>query len=302
MKKIIIPILVLSLFLITACNNEETAPTTGGAFIGGTEGIIASFEPISVEEDGIYTIFDTEDFPLDIVLKNKGEEVVPAGKITLRLLGPAREEFQNIPNWELQNQEEIEKISEFNPEGGEEIATFTPNARATYISPVTGFIDINWNLEYEYEYKTHLIVNDVCFKGDITDPKVCEVKEAKAYSVSGAPITVTGVEEDTAGKGVVMLKINVENVGTGDSTIAGDEFDKRFDQISYTISEGDKWECKSSGRENQARLVENKAQIICRLKSPLDENDLYTKSVRLTLDYNYRELIQEKLRIKESAS
>ncbi len=299
--KILLPLLLVALFLLTSCGEDEQQQDTESAFIGGTSGITASFEPLSVEEDGVYTVFDTEDFPLDIILKNQGEEDLAPGMANLRLLGPAKEDFKNIPKWQLSNQGEIEKISEFNPEGGEEIISFTPNNRALYGGEVTGFTDVTWNLEYWYDYKTHLIVNDVCFKGDITDTKVCEVKEDKTYSVSGAPITVTKVSEDAGGKGIIILRIEIQNIGSGDSTVVGSEFDKRFDQISYTIDEPEKWECKSGGREGEARMMENTAQIICRLKNPLTDDDIYTKPVRLTLEYTYKELIQEKLRIKESA-
>ncbi len=300
MKRIILPILLLlSLFLLVSCAKEETA-AGGGAFIGGSEGIVASFEPLSIEEDGIYTVFDTEDFSLDIVLKNKGEEDVPAGKARLKLLGPSKTSFTNIPSWELANRQLIEKISEFNPEGGEEIISFTPTNRAMYTGEVTGYQDLVWNLEFDYDYKTYLIIDNVCFKGDITDERVCELKEPKTFSISGAPITVNSVVEDSAGRGLIMLKIIISDVGEGDSTIVGQEFDHRFDQVAYTIDEPDKWECKSGGRTNEARLIEGTAQIICRLKAPLIEDDLYTKPVRLTLAYTYRDLIQEKLRIKES--
>jgi hypothetical protein len=301
MKKTILAILIMSLFIITACTTEKTAPTTGGAFIGGTAGITAAFEPLSIEQDGVFTIFDTEEFSLDVLLKNKGEETVKPDKVTLRLLGPAQTDFQNIQSWELKNSQEIEKVSEFNPEGGEEIVSFSPEANAKYTGLVTGLVDITWNLEYVYEYKTHLIVDEVCFKGDLTDKKVCKVKEPKTFSVSGAPITITSVEEDSAGRGVVLLKIQVQDSGIGDSTVAGKDFDHRFDQVAYTVDEPEKWECKSGGRENEARLTEGKATIICRLKTPLSEDDLYVRNVRITFDYLYKELIQEKLRIKESA-
>lgn len=299
LPKLILPILLLGLFLLVSCA-EKKAVDTGGAFIGGSEGIVASFEPLSIEEDEVYTIFDTEDFPLDIVLKNKGEEDVLPGRARLRLLGPPRESFTNIARWELANARKIEKISEFNPEGGEEIISFTPTNRATYTGDVTGFLDVVWNLEYDYDYKTHLIIDNVCFKGDITDARVCEVKEPKTFSISGAPITVNSVVEDSAGRGLIMLKIIISDVGEGDSTIVGQEFDNRFDQVRYSIDEPGKWECKSGGRENEARLLEGTAQIICRLKTALLEDELYTKSVRLTLDYTYKDLIQEKLRVKES--
>ncbi len=292
-------ILAVSL-MVASCGEQTEQKPTKGAFIGGTSGIVATFEPLSVLEEGIYTIFDSENFPLDVVLKNLGEETVLANDVTLRLLGPPKDSFENIPQWELKNRQEIEKISEFNPDGGREIVSFTPNRGAKYKSPVTGYTDLTWNLEYDYNYKTRLIVDDVCFKGDITDPKVCTVKERKQFSVSGAPITVTSVEEDTAGKGVVLLKINIRNSGTGKVTVKGQDFDRRFGQVAYLIDEPGKWECKSSGLENQARLQDGTAQVFCRLKAPLAENDLYVKNIQLTFEYIYRELIQEKLRVKES--
>jgi hypothetical protein len=302
MRRRILPLLIISLFLLTACTSKEAPVTTqGNAFIGGTVGITAEFEPISVIEEDRYSIFDTEGFPLSIVLKNKGEQNILAGQVRAKLLGPSQEDFINIPNWNLVNEDEIEKISEFNPEGGEEIITFTPGEDARYTADVTGVTDLNWNVEYDYDYQTHLIINDVCFKGDVTDKKICTLKEGKVFSVSGAPISVTAVEEDTAGRGLIVLKITIENKGSGSSTVIGNEFDNRFDQISYTIDEPEKWECKSGGRENEARLTEGKATILCKIRAALAENDLYTKNIRMELNYAYKELVQEKLRIKESA-
>ncbi len=299
MKYTVVIFLVLGLF-ITACGTD-TAPANKGVFIGGTTGVVASFEPFSILENNIYTVFDNEDFPMDVVVKNKGEENINPGDITLRLLGPSKEQFENIPSWELQNKQTIEKISEFNPNGGEEVVSFTPNQRAIFKGEITGFMDINWNLESQYKYKTQVVVDDVCFKGDVTDLRICNVQEAKTFSVSGAPITVASVEQDTAGKGVIVLKMKVRNAGTGTSTIPGKEFDNRFSQIGFSIDESDKWECKSSGRENEARLTDGVADVICRLKTPLAEDELFVKTVKLSLEYVYKELTQTALRVKESA-
>lgn len=299
-KKLLLVLALASVLLLTACQ-EQQVDTTAGAFYGGSNGIVVSFEPLSILEEGVYTIFDTEDFPIEVAVRNLGEHTVEPGDVVLRLLGPAQQDFSNIPDWEKPNSEEIEKVSDFNPSGGEEIVSFTPTAYAQYTSDVIGYTDITWNLNYKYDYHTTLIVNDVCFKGDLTDERVCEVQEYKTYSVSGAPITVTSVEEDTGGKGIVLLKINVNNAGTGESTIQGEEFDNRFSQIAYTIDEPAKWECKSGGRENEARLIDGRAEIICKLKDPLDEDDIYSDSVTLTVSYTYQDLVTERLRIKESA-
>ena len=299
LKNILFTCILASVLLLSACSSNE-AIASEGAFIGGTDGVTVTFEPFSVLEDGFYTIFDTEDFPIDVLIRNKGEHEIAAGEVTLKLLGPAQNDFANIPSWTLDNVEEIEKISEFNPEGDEELISFTPNDYATFLGTVTTFHDIPFLIDYEYDYQTFLIVNDVCFKEDAADDRLCEVKETKSHAVSAAPITETKVEEDTAGKGVVVLKIDVSNANTGKSTIIGEDFDNRFSQVAYEIDNPADWECKSGGRENEARLVDGKAQIICKLVEPLTEDELYVNSVRLTLSYTYNDIVQETLRVLES--
>src|SRR3989338_6125924 len=99
MKKTLVALVLVLSLIVVGCGSGTDTDTGAntGVFIGGTEGLKAVFEPIGVLEDGVFTIYDTEDFPLEILLTNKGEEPVPAGKVTLRLLGPAQGDFQNIP-------------------------------------------------------------------------------------------------------------------------------------------------------------------------------------------------------------
>ncbi|MBI2151843.1 hypothetical protein HYU21_03910 [Candidatus Woesearchaeota archaeon] len=305
--KIIKLLALLSLLLVlTACGNQ-TQTQSKSIFLGGTEGLEINFESLGLQEEGIDTIYDTEDFPLELSLKNKGEESIPVGKASFRLIGPAQEDFEGIPAWTISNTAILDKKSEFNPDGGLESVTFTPgDSAAKYKRKVTGFIDVNWNVEYSYDYKTHLLINDVCFKGDIRDKKVCEVKGTKTFAVSGAPLTVTKVEQDMGGKGVVTLKITVQNAGGGESASPEEEFNARYSEFAYEIDEPEKWECKSGGRENKGRFAEANAnspvatEILCKLKTALGEDDIYTKTLGFTLKYKYKELVQEKLRIKES--
>jgi hypothetical protein len=135
----------------------------------------------------------------------------------------------------------------------------------------------------------------------MTDKSVCEIKEAKTFFVSGAPITVTSVEEDSAGKGIVMLKIMVSNVAGGKVTKLGEEFKATRDTFGFSIDDP-AWECKSSGKINEARLIDGNAEVRCKLKEALGENVVSTKKVELEFDYIYRDTIQESLRIKESAN
>ena len=114
----------------------------------------------------------------------------------------------------------------------------------------------------------------------------------------GAPVTATSVEEDTAGQGIMALKIKIKNSGTGKVTKVGENFGV-YDRLTFSIDD-DSWECKSSDKVNEARFIDGEAEIVCKLKTALVEDTLATKQVKITLDYMYRDLIQETLRIKES--
>lgn len=296
MKKFIIPALIMALLFLTACQQQQQ--TVKGAFIGGTQGVVPQFEAFGVEEEGIYAIFDEESFPLEVTFRNKGEYDVKPDEASVKLLGPSQNEFSGIASWELKNTLALDAISELVPAGGEETLTFGNEVK--YTQKVTGFVDREWFANVEYRYQTYLIVPEVCLKEDLTDQRVCNVKEAKTYFVSGAPITVKSVEEDTAGKGIVALKIVVSNAGTGKVAKTGEEFGVR-NVLSYSIDDP-AWECKSGGKVDEARLDEaGQAEIVCKLKEALSEGHISTKQVQLTLDYKYRDLIQEKLRIKQSS-
>src|SRR3989344_5856270 len=198
MRKIIIPTLVIALLFLTACQNQQQQ-TVKGAYLGGTQGILAQFEPFGVEENGIYAIFDEESFPLELTLRNKGEYQIQPNEVSVKLLGPSQEEFTSMKSWELKNNQPLEGISELVPDGGEETMSFASEAK--YAKEVAGVVEREWFANIEYHYQTYLLIPEVCLKEDLADQRVCNVKENKEYSVSGAPITVTAVEENTAGQG-----------------------------------------------------------------------------------------------------
>lgn len=298
MRKFIIPTLVIALLFLTACNQQQQQ-TAKGAYLGGTQGLLAKFEAFGVEENGVYSIFDEETFPLELTLQNKGEYAVQPGEVTVKLLGPSQEEFIRLKAWELQNNQPLEGISELVPDGGEETLSFASEAK--YAKEAVGLTEREWFANIEYHYQTYLLVPEVCLKEDLTDQRVCNVKEAKTFFVSGAPITVSAVEEDTAGKGIVALKIMIKNAGapTAKVTKPGEDFGVR-NVLSFSLDDPT-WECKSAGKVNEARLDDGVAEIVCKLKEPLADGHVSTKQVKLTLDYKYRELISEKLRIKQSS-
>lgn len=299
MRKILVLFtLMVSLFLLVSCGTDTSTQTDNtGAFVGGTQGVVGNFEDFGVIENGMSSVFDSEDFPIEVTLKNKGEYKIKAGEITVRLLGPAREEFTGISSWDLSNKGELEIISDLLPLGGEESISFATGAK--YVKPVSGVLERSWYASVESKYQTSLVIPEVCLKEDITDTRVCEVKGTKKFSVSGAPITVTSVEEETAGQGIMALRIKISNVGSGDVAKIGDTFDTNYQRLTYTVDDT-AWECKSGGKVGEARLMSNTAELLCRTKEPLAKETIATKQLRLTFDYLYRNQIEKKIAFKQS--
>ena len=288
--------IIVGLFLLTACAPTEKG-VVKGVFLGGELGIAAKFEAFSVQEEGVYSIYDTETFPVEVLVQNKGEYELKPGDVTVKLLGVSPDEFSGIPAWTLQNKNTILKKSELAPEGGEETISFADNAK--FAGKVTGLLDRQWFANIEYNYETSVIIPEVCLKEDLKDQRVCEVKEAKTFFVSGAPLIVTSVSEESAGQGIVALRIKAVNKKGGKVTKQGEEFGIR-NTFTYGMDDP-AWECQSTGKVNEARLQQDgTAEIICKLKEPLAEETLQTKQVALTLKYQYQEIVQETLRIKQS--
>ncbi|MBI4151873.1 hypothetical protein HY496_02790 [Candidatus Woesearchaeota archaeon] len=298
-QKILLLILALSLLLLTSCGTNQQQSQAKSVFIGGTQGLSAQFEPFGIEENGVFYVFDTETFPIELTVTNKGEYDFKAGDVSVTLLGPSPTEFSGIPAWQLKNKGTIEKISDLSPSGGQESINFATDAK--YLAPVTGAIERNWFANLDYNYQTYVIVPEVCLKEDQKDQRVCQVKGVKTFFVSGAPITVTGVEEDTAGQAIMALKFKVRNA-IANSKVAKpqDEFSSTANKFAFSLDDP-AWDCSSTGKVGEGRFDEKgEATVLCKLKQPLAKGTLSTKQVKLTLDYKYREIVQEKLLIKQS--
>ena len=303
MKKLFLVVITCSLLLLAACNGDGDEPVSlESVFGGGSQGVSATFEPLGVQEGGTYTIFDTEGFQIEVNLKNLGEEDIEPGDVTVTLRGISLGDFSGITSGgELQNTEKLDKMSELNPSGQEELLDFTPGEDAEYNPDVTGFYDVSLFADIQYNYKTHVIVPRVCFKEDPQETRVCDTEGSKDVFVSGAPISVRSAQEQLGGRGIIVLRFEVENVGGGRVAKLGDEFITREQRIEVEVkTDPQDWECRSGGREDEIRLVDGRAELVCRLKEKLEKDALFTKQFELDLIYKYENVISENLRIKES--
>lgn len=303
--KIILILLVLLAVLLSGCKEGEVQEVSKSPYLEGTKGIVAEFMDMGIfnDETKINEIYEDETFPIEVIIKNKGENEINPGDITVTLKGIYLGSFSGIvPQGELINKETIDMISEINEDGGEEIMDFTPGTDdAKYTTAFSGTsVDLDLFAEIVFKYKTEATAKKICFKEDLQDDSICEVSESKDVFSSGAPIKVNHAKESTAGSAKIAVEFEVENVGGGDVAIIGESFDTRYNKFAFTSSSDSKWECRAAGKLNEGRFDSaGKAKISCKLKEAMPEDTLYTEDLSLTLQYKYRYLIQESVRIKK---
>lgn len=299
MKANHIIILILAALMLAGCEGGENQQSTTSPYLGGSQGLIATFESMGAVENGAAIVFDDETFPVEVTLKNKGEDDVAAGSVKLKIKGISPNDFDGL-TFEKVNSNPMEKASESSPNGGEETVDF---GDAKYKQDLSGtFIPLTLMVTYSYPYKTHVSVPKVCFKEDLKDEGVCDIEGVKEAYSSGAPIRVASVKEMRQGAGIIKLEYSIENAGGGEATKHGAEFDTRYSQISFALdasAQPEKWECSGN---NEAKLTDGKAIIWCKLKAPMEEGALYTKPIDLTISYDYRSSVWQDIKIKSSDS
>ena len=300
---VLISIILLTL-MFSGCKKTETIETAKSPYIGGTKGIVAEFMDMGIfnEQTKINEIYEDESFPIEILVKNQGEIDVDSGDITVTLKGIYLGSFSGITSGGiLSNSDTIEGVSETNEDGGEEALDFTPGSDdAKYITEFSGSsMDIDVFAEIVFNYRTEATVKKVCFKENLQDKSICTVEETKQVFSSGAPIRVTSAKEATAGSAKIAVEMEIENAAEGDVALPTEAFDRRYNKIAFESSDDNKWECRSGGKLNEARLDSSgKAKIICKLKEPMAEDTLYTEDLGITIKYKYSYLIQESIRVK----
>lgn len=292
-------LLLASLLLLASCQQQSGTDTISSVWIGGSGGLFASFEQIGANTE----IYEDESFPVVVLLQNRGEFTLHANEVDMKIKGISESDFGGL-DFEKTNSDQMDKISEYLPDGGYERTNF---GDARYQGLTGTFYDANIYLEYTYPYATYISIPGVCFKEDLRDERVCDVNAAKTAYASAAPIQIGAVTEKPYGRGKIYLEIPIYNSGNGRSkAYAGDDFSSIYDIVGFTV-ETPGMECTSRGDPSVVRMARktadtssaSQATIVCTSDS-LEKGSLYTAQVDLTLTYYYQDLTSTRVRIKEN--
>jgi len=302
LRYLIIGVLALSLIVIGCTNRLESGVSS--PYMGGSEGLISQFEDVGslISQSGLPEIWEDQGIPVVVRVSNRGEYTVPAGMVQFAIKGiKIPEDFQGIEPVKT-NSKEIEKVSEYLPDGGEELVDF---GEAFYVSGVKGtFYDANVFVEYTYPYEQTIVVPKVCFKGNPYETTICNIDEGKQGFISGGPLQIGTVIQRPAGKGRISLEIPIRNVGGGkakasDSTF--EEFSPMYDEVLMQVPDG--WECTAKGTGDLVRITKNGETVIrCKygFLNPIAENEIYTSTFDLKLTYIYWDFVSQTVRIREN--
>jgi len=294
-------ILVLAVFLLGAaeCGSQAGSETVDSVWMGGDYGLEANFEDFGVGNE----IYEDEAFPVVILLQNLGEFTVHEHEVEMVIRGVSENDFAGL-DFEKTNSEDIDKVSEFLPDGGYERVNF---GEAVYEGLSGTFYDANLYLEYTYPYATYVAIPKVCFKEDLRDERVCDVSGSKTAFASAAPIQIGTVTEKPYGSGKVYLEIPIHNAGEGRSkAYLGDDYSSLYDTVAFEVETAD-MECTSRGDPSVARIprdtygsgISTETTIVC-VSDSLEQDALYTAQVDITLTYYYQDLASTRVRIKEN--
>jgi len=218
MRKIFVMLLLffVAVFL-TGCGGTNTSG--GKAFIGGTEGIKASFlpgnPPTAIYDNG------QSGFSIVVKLENAGEDTLAINDGYVKINGldigtyGLDDSIVNFPTAELKGAVKNFDGSVLN--GGITTAEFSG---LSYDQAIQGNIVQTIWADICYTYSTKA-TTQLCIKRDpqmlLNNNKICDVEGEKGPQNSGAPIQVTSLKESFAGTGRIGVTLIITHMGTGDA-------------------------------------------------------------------------------------
>lgn len=310
-SKYLIIFILAAVLMLSGCNNES-GPTTGTPFIGGTTGLVMSF----VDGAPPAEVYDNGNYPFTSVVKveNIGESDIAVGNAKITIQGISPENFgTNAAALTQTNNEEL-LGSKKNPEGGTTEGsilhfTFPTDSEFNYLDALSGTHTFPFlaSMCYKYQNKANAMI---CVKEDPLDNKdtVCVIDGIKTVYNSGGPIQVMNFEETPRGKTELAFTFEINHQGTGEvyemSTDCEDSIqteNKVYVVVDTGIS-GLVCTGFTGGETNSGyvTLYEGKRSITCTQDVSGVSGD-YEKIVEITTDYDYEQSIATQVVVKHAA-
>lgn len=326
MKKGLVLLIVLAMTVfLTGCG---TTQTVGKTFIGGTEGLRATFLPGSPPE----TITDgsTSGFAIVVKLENIGETGVKSSDGYIKIQGIDQR---------IYNAKETDFKKLFSADGNKAFGTELLGARRGFDGKTlnggigtVGFEDLKYTLLSQgdtpqtivadvcYKYATK-VVTQLCVKNSVEQAlgssEICTVEGEKSPQNSGGPIQVTSLKESYAGTDKIGVTLTISHEGAGSAFFKYDTLD--CNNVPSNMDKGKvkvKFEnvqvagksvpvvCQGMDSEGYVRLYGDSASgnkesynLYCTIDT-VGNNNIVEVPLNLELDYTYLQSVQTGLTIR----
>ncbi len=233
---IIIALLLILIFSISACGKKDSASSSAENVRTGTQAILMNFLPNN-PPDKIHAESDSARNQFDVVLELRNQGAYPQpedlslisgfggpiGKVYLSGYDPyiinlvpkdPNKNGVSITGADL-NKLALDGKSTINPNGGQDILAFQGDI--DYSKLKVDKYDVILLATACYQYET-VVGPTVCIDPDpyttVNQKKVCQVKDT-ALSSQGAPIAITSINEEAFDQ-KTQFKITIKNVGGGE--------------------------------------------------------------------------------------
>ena len=297
MRKIILMLILVSVVLYGCADTGDSGPGFDDPFLGGTDGVIISFEEDAPPEE----LYDGGDFPFSVVvkLKNEGETKIAENDVVVTISGILASEFNKQEN-ELvagpsEDLEATRKDSEGNVVDG--IPVYVELGDFNHIHELTGNTPYTIRADVCYKYTTTANAM-ICVRKDNLDTKegVCIVNEDKAVYCSGAPLQVTEFKEMPRAKDKIGFMFTISHKGNGQIYQQASKCDtssRSFEnKVWLEVESGiPGLECSGlnvgTATTGFVTLYGNEKRVTC--TQSISTNSDYEKIVTIRLGYDYSE-------------
>jgi hypothetical protein len=269
----------------------------------GTEGLKMSF----VRNMPPTRLYDTTSLNILLELENKGASDLSGSNCRLYLSGYDEKIIRGIDKDKICSTS-LEGKSILNPEGG-----FNTQQFSTDIIDLPDYLDklpqkILVTACYKYQTKASPVV---CIDPHLYEigpiERACTVQDVTLGGGQGAPVAVTGVDVEMAGKDRVSFNIKVSDVGGGTPLYRGanvftscpyDIDPNDYNVINYDVdmTGGQRVRCAPEIEGDQrVRLVNGRGTIFCTFR--ISGDSAYSTPLRVELDYNYMDSVSKDIEI-----
>lgn len=336
MNRALLVVLAVGLLAFASCQPQDPqGPNLAQPFIGGTQGLALSFA------DGMPPpeIFDAGQsvFSVGVYMQNVGE--APIGYAQGRnsygyveLIGISPQQFGQFSQQDLRvTWQDIQLELEGARRGYDgsiivgdiDIVTID---ELSYVPDRQGNTEVTMRANVCYEYAT-FTNTDICIKDDILenvfDDTICTLTGAKRVSNSGAPIQVTQVTQNPAGRDRMQVTFTIENKGMGtpflpvsrqgftDDACQQSVGQNQYRNMAYAeVSIGGDTglydiNCpllQGGSDRGDLRLWQGSpATVTCQITPLQTSSRIYTESMQIDLWYTYFESIETPVLIRDTS-